>query len=66
MGCRTIEEEEEEYEFDDDDDDDDLALRLGVARDRIHFRLKRQCAVAILYDRFCTKLNSAVTGFFTL
>ena len=46
MGCRAIEEEEEEY--DDDDDVDDLTLSLGVTSDRIHIRLKRQCAVAIL------------------
>lgn len=63
MGCRAIEEEEEEY---DDSEEEDLMLRLGVASDRIHFRLKRQCAFAMLYDRCCTKFNSAVTGFFTL
>ena len=48
MGCRAIEEEEEYDDDDDDDDDDDLTLSLGVASDRIHVRLKRQCAVAIL------------------
>jgi hypothetical protein len=43
MGCSAIEEEEEVY----DDDDYDLTLSLGVASDRIHVRLKRQCAVAM-------------------